>query len=79
MGEPGVLPLAVSMGEPAGIGPDLILKLYAEREALKLPPFAVYGNVAFLAARARRLGIDVPFVATSASQATPSPAPAAAW
>jgi 4-hydroxythreonine-4-phosphate dehydrogenase len=65
-----VLPLAVSMGEPAGIGPDLILKLFADREKLGLPPFLVYGNLGFLAARARRLGLDIAFAATSVAQAT---------
>jgi 4-hydroxythreonine-4-phosphate dehydrogenase len=62
-------PLAVSMGEPAGIGPDLILRLFADREALALPPFVVYGNLGFLASRARRLGLDVPFVAAHAATA----------
>ena len=56
-------PLAVTMGEPAGIGPDLILRLYAERERLGLPPFAVYGNLGFLAARAKRLELDIPLAA----------------
>ena len=46
-------PIAISMGEPAGIGPDLILRLYAEREEHQLPPFIVYGNTGFLASRAR--------------------------
>ena len=32
-------PLAISMGEPAGIGPDLILQLYAQRAEYELPPF----------------------------------------
>ena len=49
------LPLAISMGEPAGIGPDLILRLYAERDDARLPPFVVFGNAGFLA-RARRSG-----------------------
>jgi 4-hydroxythreonine-4-phosphate dehydrogenase len=65
MHEGALPPLAVSMGEPAGLGPDLILRLYRDREALRLPPFAVYGNLGFLAARARRLGLETAFVATS--------------
>ena len=52
-------PLAVSMGEPAGIGPDLVLQLYARRAELALPPFVVFGHADFLAARARRLGLDI--------------------
>ena len=62
-------PLAISMGEPAGIGPDLILQLFAERQALGLPPFIVYGNAAFFAARARRLGLGIEIAPTSAAAA----------
>jgi len=62
-------PLAISMGEPAGIGPDLILKLYLEREEHDLPPFIVVGNMGFLAARARRLGMNINFAATSVAGA----------
>jgi 4-hydroxythreonine-4-phosphate dehydrogenase len=62
-------PLAVSMGEPAGIGPDLILRLYADRAALGLPPFIVYGNIGFLRSRAARLGLDLDIAPTSAALA----------
>ena len=54
-------PLAVSMGEPAGVGPDIILALYARRVELKLPEFCVFGHVDFLKARADRLGLAVDF------------------
>ncbi|HQZ14183.1 MAG TPA: 4-hydroxythreonine-4-phosphate dehydrogenase PdxA [Devosia sp.] len=66
---PATAPLAVSMGEPAGIGPDLILRLYAERAAHSLPAFAVYGNAEFLAARAHRLGLDIPLATVSPAEA----------
>jgi 4-hydroxythreonine-4-phosphate dehydrogenase len=62
-------PIAVSMGEPAGIGPDLILRLYANRAELELPPFAVFGSMAFLAARSRRLGLNINFAQTTVAQA----------
>jgi 4-hydroxythreonine-4-phosphate dehydrogenase len=62
-------PIAISMGEPAGIGPDLILKLYEARAELKLPPFVVFGNMAFLAARARRLGLSLTFAQTTIARA----------
>src|SRR5690606_4215790 len=62
-------PIAVSMGEPAGIGPDLILRLYEARAELKLPPFIVFGSLAFLAARARRLGHNISFAQTTIGQA----------
>jgi 4-hydroxythreonine-4-phosphate dehydrogenase len=54
------------MGEPAGIGPDLILRLYAQRAALDLPPFIVFGNSGFLKARAKRLNIEVECAPTTA-------------
>ncbi|MEP7241190.1 MAG: 4-hydroxythreonine-4-phosphate dehydrogenase PdxA [Devosia sp.] len=62
-------PIAITMGEPAGVGPDLILRLYAQRQELDLPPFIVVGNMAFLAARARRLGFNINFMATASSDA----------
>jgi 4-hydroxythreonine-4-phosphate dehydrogenase len=70
MSEIALPPLAVSMGEPAGIGPDLILRLYAERAALDLPPFIVFGNVRFLTARAARLNLDIDIAPTSAEFAS---------
>jgi 4-hydroxythreonine-4-phosphate dehydrogenase len=66
----GPAPIAISMGEPAGIGPDLILKLYADREQHQLPPFIVTGSMAFLAARARRLGLSINFAQTTVGEAT---------
>jgi 4-hydroxythreonine-4-phosphate dehydrogenase len=65
----GLAPIAISMGEPAGIGPDLILDLYARRGEYGLPPFIVMGNMAFLAARARRLGLNINFAATTVAEA----------
>jgi 4-hydroxythreonine-4-phosphate dehydrogenase len=53
-------PIALTLGEPAGIGPELILMAGARRT--DLPPFFVYGNPELLAARARRTGLDVPII-----------------
>ncbi len=64
-----ILPLAVSMGEPQGVGPDIILSLFAHRAALDLPPFVVFGDPALFTARARRLGLDISLV-----EATPDKA-----
>ena len=65
----GLAPIAISMGEPAGIGPDLILQLYAAREQHNLPPFIVTGSMAFLASRARRLGLNINFAQTTVGEA----------
>jgi len=56
-------PLAISMGEPAGVGPDIALQLYARRAELNLPAFCLFGHADFLAARAARLGLDIAFAA----------------
>jgi 16S rRNA (adenine1518-N6/adenine1519-N6)-dimethyltransferase len=37
-------PIAVSMGEPAGIGPEIILAAWRAREEQNLPPFFVCGD-----------------------------------
>ena len=54
-------PLALTLGEPAGIGPDLALALWRRRVELDLPPFYVIGDREFLSRRARLLGIPVQF------------------
>jgi 4-hydroxythreonine-4-phosphate dehydrogenase len=53
-------PLAVTLGDPAGIGPDITLMSWRAREARALHPFAVYGDAVALSERARALGLDVP-------------------
>jgi len=64
------LPLALTLGEPAGIGPDLTLVLWRRRAELDLPAFYVIGDVDFLKRRARALGLDVPFAETTPAQAS---------
>jgi 4-hydroxythreonine-4-phosphate dehydrogenase len=63
------LPLALTLGEPAGIGPDLTLAVWRRRVELDLPPFYIIGDVDFLKARARTLGLDVPLTVVAPSQA----------
>ncbi len=52
-------PLALTLGEPAGIGPDLALQIWSRRDELDIPPFYVAADADFLARRAERLGIDL--------------------
>lgn len=59
-------PLALTMGDPAGIGPEIALKAWANRSAHHLTPFVVYGDQNVFEQRARALGLNVP-VATVAS------------
>jgi 4-hydroxythreonine-4-phosphate dehydrogenase len=52
-------PLAVTMGDPGGIGPDVALLAWKERIKRELPPFYLLADPAFLASRAALLGLDV--------------------
>lgn len=40
------LPLAISIGDPAGIGPEIIAKAWEARKREKLPPFFAIGDLA---------------------------------
>lgn len=53
-------PLALSMGDPAGIGPDISLQAWADRASNALPAFVVVGDLEQLRERARILGLDIP-------------------
>ncbi|HEX9932428.1 MAG TPA: 4-hydroxythreonine-4-phosphate dehydrogenase PdxA [Allosphingosinicella sp.] len=44
------LPLAVSLGDPGGIGAEVIAKSWERRESRSLPPFFVVGEIGALAA-----------------------------
>src|SRR6185312_12695512 len=63
------LPLALTLGEPAGIGPDLALSVWHRRREFGVPVFYVIGDPDFLAARARALGIDAVIQRSTATQA----------
>ncbi len=52
--------LAISLGDPASIGPEIIAEAWARREAEHLPPFFVVGGAGILIAAAASRGIDLP-------------------
>ncbi len=54
-----IAPLAISIGEPAGIGPETILKAWLARGQRSIPPFAVMGGAGHLQAVADHLGLNV--------------------
>ena len=54
------IPLALTQGDPAGIGPDITLAAWLRRGELGLPPFLFLGDAGVLAARASQLGLNVP-------------------
>lgn len=62
-------PLALSQGDPAGIGPDITLAAWNRRDELGLPPFLYIGDPDVLQARAKQLGMDVPIVETDCAGA----------
>jgi 4-hydroxythreonine-4-phosphate dehydrogenase len=64
------LPLALTLGEPAGIGPDLTLAVWRRRVELDVPPFYLIGDADFLAKRARGLGLDIPLAVVTPDEAT---------
>ena len=51
--------VVISMGDPAGIGPDIILKAYSARQKHDLPPFLVLGEATVFSERAASLGLDI--------------------
>ncbi len=62
-------PLALTSGEPAGIGPDITLMAWLRRDELKLPSFYWLGDAAFLGSRARAMGLHVPLAEVSPDHA----------
>ena len=53
-------PLALTMGEPGGIGPDITLAVWRRRAELGIPPFYLLADPSFVADRAALLGLEVP-------------------
>ncbi|WP_119420409.1 4-hydroxythreonine-4-phosphate dehydrogenase PdxA [Desertibaculum subflavum] len=54
------LPLALTMGEPAGVGGEIALMAWRDRSSEGIAPFYVVDSPERLATLARRLGLDVP-------------------
>ena len=69
MSEPAALPLALTLGEPAGIGPDLTIHLWRHRAELRPPPFYLIGQPEFIQLRANQLGVDITTSIVAPSQA----------
>ncbi len=54
-------PLAITMGDPAGIGPELLLKAWRARQTQNLPVFFAFADQALLMRRAQALGLEIAF------------------
>jgi 4-hydroxythreonine-4-phosphate dehydrogenase len=84
-------PIAVTMGDPAGIGPEIVLRLLAEpvagtlsqpvtgawsdAESLPAPTFIVYGDPILLAREARHLGLNTERLQIQACSTLPADLP----
>jgi 4-hydroxythreonine-4-phosphate dehydrogenase len=62
-------PLALTSGEPAGIGPDVAIEAWLRRKEAMLPPFYLLGDREYFARRAGALGSKVKFADVSAADA----------
>jgi len=62
-------PLALTQGDPSGVGPELALKAWAARGARDLPPFFALGDPAHFARVATALALDVSIEAATPAQA----------
>ena len=63
-------PLALTSGEPAGIGPDITIQAWLRRHELKLPAFYLLGDCEALARRAKVLGLKVALAEVRAEDAS---------
>jgi 4-hydroxythreonine-4-phosphate dehydrogenase len=65
-------PLALTLGDPAGIGPNITLLAWLARTRGTIPPFVLIGDAFVLAERARALGLTVPIREVSEPSAVSS-------
>ena len=63
-------PLALTVGEPAGIGPDITIQAWLRRNELKLPAFYLLGDRDFVSHRAKALGLELKLAEVSAEEAS---------
>lgn len=64
------LPLAVSIGEPAGIGAEIIARAWLARREQTLPAFYVVADPAFVESRLAHLGLKVSVTVVDPASAT---------
>jgi 4-hydroxythreonine-4-phosphate dehydrogenase len=63
-------PLALTCGDPSGVGPEIALAAWTRRDALDLPPFYLLCDPALIEARARQIGFDIPLRLVEPGEAT---------
>jgi 4-hydroxythreonine-4-phosphate dehydrogenase len=62
-------PLALTIGEPSGIGPDITIAAWQTRDAENLPPFYLIGDADLIRRRATLLGASIEVIETSPQDA----------
>ena len=62
-------PLALTLGDPAGIGLDITLLAWLAREHEAIPPFVLLGDPTVLEERAEALGLGVPVATIAETEA----------
>src|SRR3979409_1394048 len=65
-------PLALTTGEPAGIGPDIAITAWLRRNELKLPAFYLLGDRKLLGNRAKAPGLEIALAEVGAEEAASS-------
>ncbi|MER9755917.1 4-hydroxythreonine-4-phosphate dehydrogenase PdxA [Mesorhizobium sp. M0166] len=63
------LPLALSVGDPSGVGPEIAIAAWRARDSAGVPSFYLLADPALIAARAHRRGTDIAIVETTPAQA----------
>jgi len=59
------VPLALSVGDPSGIGPEIAVAAWSARDAATIPPFYLLADPELVAARARLLGVPLTLIETT--------------
>ena len=69
--------VALTMGEPAGIGGEIALQAWHRRRPGGVPPFVVIDDADRLAALAERIGWPTPLARVDTAAAAPAAFPSA--
>lgn len=69
MGKDEARPLALTGGDPSGIGPEIAIAAWRSRSEFDVPPFYLLTDPAFIASRARLLGVDLRIEETTPARA----------
>lgn len=64
-------PLALTMGDPAGIGPDITLQAWVARNTAALKPFVFLGDPDLLVQRSSELEMNVPIEVVESAETAP--------